>query len=51
VADYSWIVELIDRVLEEDDLDNDGYLGYIEYVLGREKDQDEKSRRDMKLKI
>ncbi|XP_043285279.1 multiple coagulation factor deficiency protein 2 homolog [Venturia canescens] len=51
VVDDSWIIELIDRVLAEDDLDNDGYLGYIEYVLGRQKDQDEKERRKIKLKI
>lgn len=29
--------ELIDKVLEEDDLDDDGYLGYTEYVLGRQR--------------
>ncbi|XP_032457830.1 multiple coagulation factor deficiency protein 2 homolog isoform X2 [Nasonia vitripennis] len=34
-----WIVGLIDKVLEEDDLDNDGYLAYIEFVLGRQKGQ------------
>lgn len=32
------IVGLVDKVLEEDDLDNDGYLGYIEFALGRKKD-------------
>ncbi|OXU23317.1 hypothetical protein TSAR_013504 [Trichomalopsis sarcophagae] len=26
-------------MLEEDDLDNDGYLAYIEFVLGRQKGQ------------
>lgn len=31
--------ELIDRVLEEDDLDQDGYLSYIEYVVGRQRDE------------
>jgi hypothetical protein len=25
-------------VFEEDDLNNDGYLEYLEYVLGRERD-------------
>ncbi|GLH16333.1 Uncharacterized protein GBIM_20625 [Gryllus bimaculatus] len=30
--------ELIDRVLLEDDLDRDGYLSYVEYVLGRQRD-------------
>lgn len=33
--------ELIDKVLFEDDLDGDGYLSYIEYVLGRQKDDHE----------
>jgi hypothetical protein len=32
-------LELIDQVLEQDDLDKDGYLSYIEYVLGRKKDE------------
>lgn len=27
--------ELIDRVLLEDDSDNDGYISYPEYVAGR----------------
>ncbi|XP_015587113.1 multiple coagulation factor deficiency protein 2 homolog [Cephus cinctus] len=49
--DLHWIVELIDRVLEEDDLDNDGYLGYTEYVLGRQRDQSERGKRDKKLEI
>lgn len=43
VDDYSledqipMIIKMVDRVLEEDDLDNDGYIGYIEYVLAKEK--------------
>lgn len=32
-------LELIDQVLEQDDLDKDGYLSYIEYVVGRQKDE------------
>lgn len=36
--------ELIDKVLEEDDLDRDGYLSYIEYVVGRQRD--ERGRQD-----
>ncbi|XP_011303917.1 multiple coagulation factor deficiency protein 2 homolog [Fopius arisanus] len=48
-----FIVELIDRVLEEDDLDHDGYLGYIEYVLARQKTggDTEKPQKDLKLEI
>ncbi|KAL1139164.1 hypothetical protein AAG570_009224 [Ranatra chinensis] len=37
------ILELIDQVLAEDDTDSDGYLSYIEYVIGRQKDIDKKS--------
>ncbi|XP_067203228.1 multiple coagulation factor deficiency protein 2 homolog isoform X2 [Linepithema humile] len=48
--DLSWIVELIDRVLEEDDLNNDGYLEYLEYVLGRERDHTAQEKRN-KFKI
>lgn len=29
--------------MAEDDLDNDGYLSYIEYVVGRQKDQSKKT--------
>ncbi|KAH0548805.1 multiple coagulation factor deficiency protein 2 homolog [Cotesia glomerata] len=31
------IIKMVDRVLEEDDLDNDGYIEYVEYVLAKEK--------------
>ncbi|KAJ4429979.1 multiple coagulation factor deficiency protein 2 homolog [Periplaneta americana] len=37
--DFNYFVELIDQVLEQDDLDKDGYLSYIEYVVGRQKDE------------
>lgn len=30
-------LELIDRVLKEDDTDNDGYLSYAEYTISRRK--------------
>lgn len=33
------ILELIDKVLEEDDQNNDGYLSYTEYVKGRKKNE------------
>ncbi|XP_075233201.1 multiple coagulation factor deficiency protein 2 homolog [Lycorma delicatula] len=39
MEDFQYFVDLIDQVLAEDDLDNDGYLSYIEYVVGRQKDQ------------
>jgi len=35
-------LELIDQVLEQDDIDKDGYLSYIEYVVGRQKDEHKK---------
>ncbi|XP_003400155.1 multiple coagulation factor deficiency protein 2 homolog [Bombus terrestris] len=47
--DLPWIVELVDRVLREDDLDHDGYLGYIEYVLGRQRDHIAQAKRNNKL--
>lgn len=46
-----WIVEFIDKVLEEDDLDNDGYLGYVEYVLGRQKDHIAQAKRTARHNI
>ncbi|EZA46438.1 multiple coagulation factor deficiency protein 2 homolog [Ooceraea biroi] len=48
--DLPWIVELIDKVLEEDDLNKDGYLEYVEYVLGRQRDHAVQKNRD-KLRI
>ncbi|KAF5281960.1 hypothetical protein FQA39_LY00484 [Lamprigera yunnana] len=36
--DFQYFVELIDRVLFEDDADHDGFLSYPEYVAGRQKD-------------
>lgn len=45
-----FILGLIDKVLEEDDLNNDGYLEYVEYVLGRQRDHMAQETRD-KLKI
>jgi len=41
---------LIDKVLEEDDLNNDGYLEYVEYVLGRQRDHITQEKRN-KLRI
>ncbi|KAG7198077.1 hypothetical protein KM043_018245 [Ampulex compressa] len=49
--DLPWIVGLIDKVLKEDDLDNDGYLGYIEYVIGRQRDRVAQSKRKPKSRI
>lgn len=40
---YFCCTDLIDQVLAEDDLDNDGFLSYIEYVVGRQKDQSKKN--------
>ncbi|XP_076765401.1 multiple coagulation factor deficiency protein 2 homolog [Xylocopa sonorina] len=49
--DLPWIIELVDRVLIEDDLDQDGYLEYTEYVRGRQKDHIAQARRNNKLDI
>jgi len=48
-----FVLVLIDKVLEEDDVNNDGYLEYVEYVLGRQRDhitQEKRSELD-KLRI
>jgi len=37
--DFNYYIDLIDRVLEEDDLNKDGYLSYPEYVVGRRRDE------------
>ncbi|XP_014476295.1 PREDICTED: multiple coagulation factor deficiency protein 2 homolog isoform X2 [Dinoponera quadriceps] len=50
MQDLPWIVELIDRVLEEDDVNNDGYLEYVEYVMGRQRDHIAQEKRG-KLRI
>jgi hypothetical protein len=41
-------LELIDQVLEQDDLDKDGYLSYVEYVLGRKKDENKMQQKHNK---
>ncbi|KAF5308916.1 hypothetical protein FQR65_LT00616 [Abscondita terminalis] len=46
--DFQYYVELIDRVLIEDDTDNDGFLSYPEYVAGRQKD-DQMSNKEISL--
>lgn len=47
--DFPRIVGLVDRVLTVDDLNHDGYLGYDEYVLGRQRDHITQARRDNKV--
>ncbi|XP_071441066.1 lymphotoxin beta receptor inhibitor-like [Hetaerina americana] len=47
--DFSYFVELIDKVLEEDDLDHDGYLSYVEYVQGRKKDQIKREKKNQRI--
>lgn len=36
-----FVLELIDQVLQEDDIDNDGYLSYAEYAASRRKNINE----------
>ena len=36
---FSHFTEIVDQVLQEDDLDNDGYLTYLEYVLARRREE------------
>ncbi|XP_064622910.1 multiple coagulation factor deficiency protein 2 homolog isoform X2 [Lineus longissimus] len=39
--EMKYYTDIVDRVLEEDDLDNDGYLNYLEYRIARKRDEDE----------
>lgn len=41
---FEYYVELIDKVLLEDDADFDGYLSYAEYAAGRKREQEKKSK-------
>ena len=36
---FSFISDIIDEILKEDDFNGDGYLSYLEYVLARRRDQ------------
>jgi len=38
--DFNYYVDLIDKVLQEDDLDRDGYLSYVEYSIGRRREEE-----------
>ncbi|KAJ8969380.1 hypothetical protein NQ314_001779 [Rhamnusium bicolor] len=40
--DLNYYIALIDQVLNEDDIDMDGYLSYSEYVAGRRQSRDRK---------
>ena len=43
------LADIVDTVLEEDDIDNDGYLTYAEYVLARKREEakrDEEARKN-----
>ena len=37
-----FVPDIVDTVLEEDDIDNDGYLTYAEYVLARKREEAKK---------
>jgi len=50
IINLCFALVLIDKVLEEDDLNNDGYLEYVEYVLGRQRDHVAQEKRN-KLRI
>lgn len=47
--DFEYYIDLIDEVLQEDDLDNDGFLSYPEYVTARKKDYDNNPINDLHL--
>ena len=37
-AEVKYYAEIVDSVLAEDDIDEDGYLTYTEYVLARRRE-------------
>lgn len=41
---FEYYVELIDKVLEDDDADNDGFLSYAEYAAGRKRENERKAK-------
>ncbi|EFN86199.1 Multiple coagulation factor deficiency protein 2-like protein [Harpegnathos saltator] len=43
--DLPSIVGLIDRALDQDDVNNDGYLEYVEYVIGKKRNQNAQEKR------
>jgi len=34
-----WISEIVDNVLADDDIDDDGYLTYPEYIIARRREE------------
>lgn len=47
--DIEYYIDLIDEVLQEDDLDEDGLLSYPEYVTARKKDNGNNPINDLQL--
>ena len=43
-----YLTDIVDTVLKEDDLNDDGYLTYIEYVLARRRAESRHEKRDGK---
>ena len=41
-----YFTEIVDSVLEEDDLNNDGYLTYTEYLIARHRAEYEQQRQE-----
>ena len=41
---YICCADIVDTVLEEDDIDDDGYLTYLEYVLARKREEARQER-------
>lgn len=46
---WHFCLELIDQVLAEDDQDNDGYLSYVEYVIGKQREQTKQDKAQRSL--
>ncbi|CAF0898325.1 unnamed protein product [Brachionus calyciflorus] len=48
--EVNYYTDIIDEILKEDDLNNDGYLSYLEYSLARRRDELEEAKQKAKKK-
>ncbi|CAH1791257.1 unnamed protein product [Owenia fusiformis] len=47
---FQYYVDIIDTVLEEDDINNDGYMTYPEYVIARRRDEAREAKQEKEEK-
>ena len=46
----TYFTDIVDSVLEEDDMNDDGYLTYVEYVLARKRENARDARENSEKK-